>query len=46
MISEWSCDSEDWSNDSENSDISHFFTVLNKYVFVVSIIHYQKHYTW
>ncbi len=23
MISEWLCDTEDWSNDAENSDLHH-----------------------
>ncbi len=40
MISEGSCDTEDWSNDAENSDLHHrnklpFYFVFKKYKTVI-----------
>ncbi len=32
MISEESCDSEDWSNDAENSDLHHSNKLIIKYI--------------
>ncbi len=32
MISEESCDSEDWSNDAENSDLHYSNTLIIKYI--------------
>ncbi len=46
MISEGSCDTEDWSNDAENSALHHkLYYIFDKTnVVLISINTFQKHY--
>ncbi len=40
MVSDGSCDTEDWSNDAENSALNHKYKLLFKYI-KVEIIYFN-----